>query len=115
MVANQAAVAVLMAMGQNLVARLEGAKPEDRRRVMQVLDARVTATKGGFSVSLGVPPQVGVSVAGEDVFEANFLSCRPYDTLLQSGEGVKGLSRYTDRDFQNPSAQGSLADAKQAR
>ena len=74
---NQAAVTGLVATRENLLARLEGATPEDRRWVMQILDVRVTATESGFSVSLGVPPQVAAAVSGEGDSEANFLSCRP--------------------------------------
>ena len=95
---SQAAVAGLVAMRQNLVARREGARPEDRRWVMQMLDVRITATGKGFSVSLGVPSQVPETVAkGES--EANFLSCRLYDTLLQSDKSVKYLFRSSVYDI----------------
>jgi len=74
---NQAAVARLVAMREQLVARLESATWEDQRWVMQMLDVRVTATDIGFTVSLRVPAQVAATVPGKGESEASFLSCRP--------------------------------------
>ena len=91
---NQAAVAGMLAMRENLLARLEGATPEEQRWVMQMLNVRVTATESGYSVSLGVPPQVASAVLGEEESVVSFLSCRPWDTLIKSGGGIKAIAGY---------------------
>ena len=69
---NQTVVLGLVAMREQLVARLESAAPEDQRWVMQMLDTRITVTDNGFTVSLRVPAQVALTVPGEGESEASF-------------------------------------------
>lgn len=67
---NQAAVATLVVLRQQVAERLGSATSEDRRWLLQMLDTRITADENRFTVSLGVPPQQLESVSGS-------LSCRP--------------------------------------
>lgn len=98
-VGNQAAVAGLLTMGESLVPRLEDATPEYRQWAMKILDVGAAANHKGFSVSLRVPPQATDSMPGGGNFEANFLSCRPKNTLLQSGETLRGFFSRPDDEF----------------
>lgn len=52
----QAAVESLAALRDRIADRLDSATPEDRRRVLEVLDTRITVTEtGGLDISIGVP------------------------------------------------------------
>ncbi len=56
--AEQAQVAVesLAVLRDRIADRLDSATPEDRRRVLEVLDTRITLTEtGGLDISIGVP------------------------------------------------------------
>jgi enoyl-CoA hydratase/carnithine racemase len=74
---NQTAVAGLVTMRKQLVARLQGVTPGGRCWVMQMLDVRISAAETGSSVSLRVPPQMAATVPGKDESEVSFPSCRP--------------------------------------
>ena len=52
----EAAVESLEALRARIADRLDSATPEDRRRVLEVLDTRITVTEtGGLDISIGVP------------------------------------------------------------
>ena len=52
----QAAVESLAALRARIADRLDSATPEDRRRVLEVLDTRITLTEtGGLDISIGIP------------------------------------------------------------
>ena len=52
----QAAVESLAALRERIADRLDSATPEDRRRVLEALDTRITVTEtGGLDISIGVP------------------------------------------------------------
>ena len=53
---SQAAIESLVALRARIADRLDSATPEDRRRVLEVLDTRITLTEtGGLDISIGVP------------------------------------------------------------
>jgi len=55
----QAAVESLAALRDRIADRLDSATPEDRRRVLEALDTRITVTEtGGLDISIGVPGRV---------------------------------------------------------
>jgi len=52
----QAAVEALAALRARIADRLDSATPEDKRRVLEALDTRITLTEtGGLDISIGVP------------------------------------------------------------
>ncbi len=52
----EAAVESLEALRARIADRLDSATPEDRRRVLEALDTRITVTEtGGLDISIGVP------------------------------------------------------------
>ncbi len=72
----QAAVESLAALRARIDDRLDSATLEDRRRVLEALDTRITVTEtGGLDISVGVPGRVDCvhqTQAGETRFTHSY-------------------------------------------